>query len=267
MIAFPNAKINIGLHILEKRADGFHNLSTCFYPVGLSDVLEILPAQKQAFQLSGCAADLGENLCEKAFQLLRKDFDLPPVGIYLQKNIPVGAGLGGGSSDAAFTIRMLNEMFGLGLSVGQQQDYSARLGSDCAFFIRNVPVYGLERGDTFEEASLSLKGKKLLLVNPGLHISTREAYAGVTPARPAVPLPGLLQMPVEQWKDRVRNDFEESLFPQYPLLAELKERLYRMGALYASMSGSGSTMYGIFDPETPVHTNFGDFFVWQEELR
>lgn len=267
MLSFPNAKINIGLNILEKRSDGYHNLSSCFYPVGLCDVLEIVPAGRLEFHLSGITPGNGENLCVKAFRLLQAEFGLPPVAIYLQKNIPVGAGLGGGSSDAAFTIKMLNSLFDIGLSPDKEEAYSRQLGSDCAFFIQNEPVYCYGKGDEFETTPVSLKGKKILLVNPAIHISTAEAYAHVRPHHPDQPLWSLLNKPIAEWKGLIKNDFEESAFQKHPVLADIKEKMYEMGALYASMSGSGSTLYGIFDVHVPLHTNFTNYFVWQEELR
>ena len=283
MVVFPNAKINIGLHITEKRPDGFHNIESCFYPVGWSDALEIRPAERLSFQSSGLpipgvvapgAATPGattqeialSNLCVKAYHLLARDYSLPPVEIHLLKAIPIGAGLGGGSADAAFTIRALNELFGLQLTTARQQDYARSLGSDCAFLIENQPRYCYGKGDQFEEIALRLTGKWIVLVNPGLHISTAEAYAGVRPAQPAIDLRQLLQQPIQEWRTTVVNDFEASLFPKYPELATLKDHLYELGALYASMSGSGSTVYGIFGNEPDFSNNFSRYTVWQGEL-
>ncbi|WP_247232568.1 4-(cytidine 5'-diphospho)-2-C-methyl-D-erythritol kinase [Telluribacter sp. SYSU D00476] len=273
MVVFPNAKINIGLHITEKRSDGFHNIESCFYPVGWSDALEIRPAERLSFQSSGLpipGATTPEtafsNLCVKAYHLLARDYSLPPVDIHLLKAIPIGAGLGGGSADAAFTIRALNELFGLQLTTTQQQDYARTLGSDCAFFIENQPRYCYGKGDQFEEIDLRLAGKWIVLVNPGLHISTAEAYAGVRPAQPATDLRQLLQQPIHEWRTTVVNDFEASLFLKYPELPALKDQLYELGALYASMSGSGSTVYGIFGNEPDFSNNFNHYAVWQGEL-
>ncbi|MPR33500.1 4-(cytidine 5'-diphospho)-2-C-methyl-D-erythritol kinase [Salmonirosea aquatica] len=268
MVLFPNAKINIGLNILEKRSDGFHNLASCFYPVGWADALEILPAQQVMFEASGLPIPgaEGTNLCLRAYHLLAEEYDLPPVHIHLLKAVPIGAGLGGGSADAAFTIRALNQQFSLNLSTGQQQDYARTLGSDCAFFIENKPMYCFGKGDQFEEIALRLTGKWVVLVNPGLHISTAEAYAGITPRKPDTDLRKLLQQPLDQWKGQVVNDFEESLFPKYPVLDEYKQKLYGLGAHYASMSGSGSTLYGIFDEPIDTSNNFGNSTVWEGEL-
>jgi 4-diphosphocytidyl-2-C-methyl-D-erythritol kinase len=248
MIQFPNAKINLGLQLVEKRPDGFHNLVSCFYPVQWTDALEILPAAGEStFTLSGLPVP-GEpmaNLCWKAYQLLQKDFGLPPIQMHLHKVIPMGAGLGGGSSDASFTLKILNSLFDLGLSPEQLESYARPLGSDCAFFVKNKPVLAVEKGDVFEPISVDLSGWHIVLVYPNLAISTAEAYAGVSLRFPENSLKTLLAQDISTWKDTVVNDFEASLFPKYPLLPEIKQQLYGMGASYASMSGSGSTMYGL----------------------
>lgn len=268
MLVFPNAKINIGLNIIEKRPDGFHNIESCFYPVGWSDALEIIPSEKFGFQSDGIhiPGDSSNNLCTKAYQMLAKDYTFPAVNIHLLKAVPIGAGLGGGSSDAAFTIKALNDVFSLNISLEKQLDYARRLGSDCAFFIENKPLYCFEKGDRFEEISLTLAGKWIVLVNPGLHISTVEAYSGVNPRRSETDLRGLLKQPVSEWKKGVKNDFEESLFPKYPVLKDIKEKLYEKGAAYAAMSGSGSTLYGIFDEEIDLSAFFKEYKIWQGNL-
>lgn len=269
MIVFPNAKINIGLNIVEKRPDGFHNIESCFYPVGWSDALEITVAENFTFHADGITipGNPSDNLCTKAYQLLAEDYILPPVNIHLLKAVPIGAGLGGGSADAAFTITALNAMFSLGISLEKQQDYARRLGSDCAFFIENKPVYCFDKGDQFEKMGLTLEGKWIVLVNPGLHISTVEAYAGIKPAKSEADLREILTQPVETWKDLVKNDFEKSLFPKFPVLGEIKETLYKHGAGYAAMSGSGSTLFGIFEEETDLTTLFKNYKVWQGTLK
>lgn len=268
MVVFPNAKINIGLNITEKRPDGFHNIVSCFYPVAWTDALEVLPATTLSFQASGIPVpgEASTNLCLKAYNLLAQEHDLPAVSVHLLKAIPIGAGLGGGSADAAFTIKALNQLFSLNISVNQQQDYARTLGSDCAFFIENKPMYCYGKGDQFEDIALRLTGKWIMLVNPGLHISTPEAYAGVVPHTPTTDLRTLLNLPLNQWEGKIVNDFEESLFPKYPVLEEYKQELYALGAHYASMSGSGSTLYGIFDAEVEIPNNFGNSIVWQGEL-
>ncbi|GAA4446480.1 4-(cytidine 5'-diphospho)-2-C-methyl-D-erythritol kinase [Nibrella saemangeumensis] len=268
MLTFPNCKINIGLQITEKRPDGFHNLQSCFYPVGWQDVLEVIPAEAFQFTSSGqpIPGDPARNLCTRAYDLLAADFALPPVQLHLHKIIPIGAGLGGGSADAAFTIRLLNERFGLALTPEQMEHYARQLGSDCAFFIQNKPMYCLEKGDVFEPVNVDLSGYYILLVYPNLAISTAEAYAGVRPRTPNTPLRDLLEAPVTQWRDSVHNDFEDSLFPAYPSLADLKQNLYELGAVYASMSGSGSTVYGIFSAPPDGQNHFPHYSVWQGKL-
>lgn len=268
MVAFPNAKINLGLQIVSKRPDGYHNLFSCFYPVGWSDALEILPAAELKFSTSGLAIP-GEamgNLCLKAYHLLRTDYDLPPVHMHLHKVIPIGAGLGGGSSDGAFTLKLLNDLFALNLGTPQLEAYARRIGSDCAFFVRNQPVFCFEKGDQFEDIAVDLKNYFIVLVNPGIHISTAEAYAGIRPQTPEMDLKSVLLRPLTEWKTQVYNDFEKELALKYPPIAQLKETLYRQGALYASMTGSGSTVYGIFESEMDLQSRFPDYAVWQGPL-
>jgi len=269
MLVFPNAKINIGLNIVEKRPDGFHNIESCFYPVDWSDALEIIPSESFEFQSDGITipGDSTGNLCVKAYQMLAEDYSFSPVNIHLLKAVPIGAGLGGGSSDAAFTIRTLNDLFLLNISLEKQQDYARRLGSDCAFFIENKPLYCFEKGDKFEEVSLTLSGKWIVLVNPGLHIATAEAYAGIIPRKPKSDLRELLEQPLREWKGKVKNDFEESLFPKYPVLGQIKEMLYANGAAYAAMSGSGSTLFGIFEEQTDLSAYFKQYKLWQGNLK
>lgn len=269
MLVFPNAKINIGLNIVEKRSDGFHNIESCFYPVGWSDALEITLAETFSFhadgiEIPGIAAD---NLCVKAYEMLRRDYNLPPVKIHLLKTVPIGAGLGGGSADAAFTIKALNELFDLHISIDDQESYARLIGSDCAFFIRNKPMYCFEKGDRFDTIDIGISGKWIVLVNPGIHISTVEAYSGVVAKRSTENLRNILREPVTEWRDRVRNDFEATLFRKYPLLKEIKERLYGFGAEYAAMSGSGSTLFGIFGQEQNLKQHFPDFRLWQGFLK
>jgi len=268
MIAFPNAKINLGLQLVSKRPDGYHNLFSCFYPVGWSDVLEILPADELKFTSSGLAIpdEAAGNLCLKAYHLLKKDNDLPPVHMHLHKVIPIGAGLGGGSSDGAFTLKLLNDLFSLHLETPTLEDYARRIGSDCAFFIRNQPVFCFEKGDQFEDTAIDLKNYFIVLVNPGIHISTAEAYAGIRPQMPETDLKTVLLQPIAEWKEQVHNDFEKELGLKYPTIAQLKHNLYRQGALYASMTGSGSTVYGIFERETDLQAIFPDYAVWQGQL-
>lgn len=250
MLTFPNAKINLGLRILRKRPDGFHEIDSCFYPVNWKEALEIIPSESFAFSTSGIEIDAGNktgvNLCEQAYQLLAADFDMPAVNIHLHKSIPIGAGLGGGSADASFTLKMLNELFNLGITTSQLEAYAAALGSDCPFFIQNKPVIAGGRGEEFSPVSLSLKGCYLVMAYPNIHISTKEAYQGVSPQIPEHSCQEILSTPLENWKETLKNDFESSLFPKYPLLSKLKESFYEKGAVYASMTGSGSTIFGLF---------------------
>lgn len=268
MLTFPGSKINIGLQITEKRSDGYHNLLSCFYPIGWGDVLELIPSDSFIFSSSGLPipGDPGQNLCVKAYKLLNADFDLPPVKLHLHKIVPIGAGLGGGSADAAFTLKLLNERFQLKLNTAQIEGYARQLGSDCAFFVQNKPMYCREKGDVFDEITVAIAGYTVVLVYPNLAISTAEAYAGVRPRLPESPLWELLQQPVTEWRNVVHNDFEDSLFPRYPILQAVKEKLYNLGAIYASMSGSGSTIYGIFPSDPDITNQFGDYHVWKGTL-
>ena len=268
MVTFPNAKINIGLSITEKRPDGFHNLESCFYPVGWCDVLEILPAEKLSFKTTGIPI-LGNpetNLCLKAYHLIKQDFNIPPVMIHLHKIVPIGAGLGGGSADCAFTIKTLNDLFELHLTTEQMENYARKLGSDCAFFIQDIPKYCVGKGDKFSEISLDLSGKFIVLINPNVHISTAEAYSGVKPMKSEVDLREVLQKPVNQWINVVKNDFENHLLLKYPAISSIKEQLYAHGAAYASMTGSGSTVFGIFEQEIDLKEAFTNYAVWQGKI-
>lgn len=254
MIVFPNCKINLGLNIIRKREDGFHDLETVFFPLPLHDALEIVPAGNNAaadcsFSSSGLPIE-GEatnNLCVKAYRLLKADFpDLPAINMHLYKHIPMGAGLGGGSSNGAFTLSLLNQLFNLALSQQQLVEYASQLGSDCAFFIVNQPCFATGRGELMQPVSLFLKGYQILLVHPDIHISTKEAFAGISPKAPANSAVDIMAEPVENWKGKLINDFETSIFPLYPQLAVIKQHLYNSGAIYASLTGTGSTVYGIF---------------------
>lgn len=255
MITFPNAKINLGLNITEKRPDGYHNLETIFYPIPLEDALEACPRKEgpgcYSLSQSGLSieGDAENNLVVKAYKLLDETYHLPPVDIYLHKHIPSGAGLGGGSADAAFMLKLLNRMYRLNLTDDQLEAYAARLGADCAFFVRNQPTYAEGIGNIFSPVELSLAGWQLLLVKPDIFVSTRDAFARIRPRHPERNLRDLINQPVESWKDSIINDFEESVFPQFPAIGDIKTELYRLGAVYASMSGSGSSVYGLFAPD------------------
>lgn len=250
MIAFPNCKINIGLNVLAKRNDGFHNIETVLYPVPWCDVLEIIPSKTGTTRLhtSGIEMDMTpeKNICYKAYQLLSQDFDLSPADIFLHKIIPFGAGLGGGSSDAVSTIILLDKVFQLKMSESKKIEYASALGSDCSFFVRNKPCFASGRGEKLAETNLSLKGYWIVIIKPDFNISTAEAYSLVKPAKPDLALADLIKLPVTEWQYCIMNDFEKPLFEKYPLLDEIKKSLYKEGAVYASMSGSGSAVYGLF---------------------
>jgi 4-diphosphocytidyl-2-C-methyl-D-erythritol kinase len=251
MISFPNAKINIGLNIVEKRNDGYHNLETIFYPIPLKDALESnikKDISATTLLLSGIPIDSknNDNLIIRAYNLLLEKYHLPPIELHLQKNIPMGAGLGGGSANASFALMLFNEQFKLGLSSDLLKEYATSLGADCPFFIENKPVFATGIGEKMTRINLSLKGYYLLLVKPDIFISTQTAFAGITPQKPKMHLNELISSPIIEWKDNIHNDFEDSIFLVYPILRQIKEKMYDQGAIYASMSGSGSTIYGIF---------------------
>ena len=262
MISYPNAKINIGLNILSKRADGFHEIESVFYPVNWKDILEIVPSGSGHGQVEFSStgidipSDSDGNLCERAYRLLHADFNLPSVKIHLHKVIPIGAGLGGGSADATFTLKMLNDLFELQLQNDQLEKYAEQLGSDCPFFVENTSKLVKGRGEVMEPIGLDLSEYQMVLINPRIHIGTAEAYRNVKLETPDQSLVELMKGLPEEWKGKVENAFESSLFPSYRRIEELKNRLYEKGALYASMTGSGSTVYGIFDN---TGHDFGEF--------
>ena len=272
MLVFPNAKLNLGLYVTERRPDGFHSLESVFLPLPWTDVLEILPAPagqpKTSIVLTGCPIPgaPATNLCVRAYELLQADFpQLPPAQLYLHKIVPIGAGLGGGSADAAFTLKAANNLFSLSLSAEALENYARRLGSDCAFFIRNKPVLAVEKGDVFEEIDLNLTGTGCMVIYPNLHISTAEAYARITPQQPAHPLRAALAQPMTMWRETVSNDFETALTPTYPVLAKIKQQFYTAGAAYASLSGSGSAVYGLWPAGQEIAPLVwpAGFTVWQ----
>jgi len=251
MVSFPPSKINLGLSIFSKRPDGYHNLETVFYPVPWTDILEIVPSGKLSFECSGNAIPGREedNLCLKAYWLLKNDFNIGPVRIYLHKIIPTGAGLGGGSSDASYTLRALNEIFKLGLTMTRLSEYASRLGSDCAFFCYDEAMFGTGRGEVLQKIEVDLTGKFLVLINPGIHVSTAQAFANVVPRKSESSLLPFFHQPLSEWKSVLKNDFEESVFNSYPMVKKIKDDLYALGAAYSSMSGSGSSVFGIFENE------------------
>lgn len=249
MITFPNAKINLGLRIVKQRPDNYHEIETIFYPIDLYDILEIIPATRTTFTQSGILIDceISNNLVMKAYQLLKKHYNLPEIAIHLRKNIPIKAGLGGGSSDAAFMLHLLNEFANLHLSIKQLETYAKQLGSDCPFFIHNKPLFAKGIGTIFTPIELNLKKYYLVLVTPNIHISTQEAYTNTTLRTPKESLMNIIRHPIDTWKNYLINDFEESIFPIYPEMRGIKQELYNKGAIYASMSGSGSSIFGLFE--------------------
>lgn len=255
MINFPNCKINIGLNITEKRSDGYHNLQTVFLPVNLQDALEVIVSNTNepiTFTTSGISIpnEVSNNLCIKAYQLLQKDFDLPNIKLHLHKTIPVGAGLGGGSADAAFMLRLIDDKFKLNLSLQSLIEYALQLGSDCPFFIINQPCFATGRGEVLTPIAVNLKGYNLLLVNPQIHIATSWAFSKITPTLPNQSLFHLIQQPVETWQHTINNDFEVPVFNEYAEIKNIKVNMQNAGALYASMTGTGSTVFGIFKDDT-----------------
>ena len=269
MLAFPNAKINIGLNILNRREDGYHNIESVFYPVSLRDGLEVMTCEEgeTEMHLSGIPVDgdTRKNLVYKAWELLHRDYGIGPASIYLHKQIPMGAGLGGGSADCAFAIQLLSQVFELNLSTEKMEEHALELGSDCPFFIQNIPQLVTGRGELMTPFVLKLSGWHLLLANPGIHVSTQVAYSQVVPCDPEVSLAEALQHPVAEWPGLVKNQFETSVFPQFPTIERLKETLYDRGAAYASMTGSGSTVFGLFQT-LPELSGLGCDFVWTAEL-
>lgn len=268
MILFPNAKINLGLHILSKREDNFHNLETLMYPIGLSDILEFLPTKsgESSLQVSGItiSGDMRENLVFKAYLLLKEKYNLPEIQIHLHKQIPAGAGLGGGSSDAAFMLKGLNAFFKLGLSVEELKNYASILGSDCSFFIENTAAIATGRGEILESSDISLKNYKIRLYFPDFQVSTKEAYSGVVPDSKRNSLNSILQSGIVNWEKSLQNDFEKTIFLRYPELSELKNKLYENGAIYASMSGSGSAVFGVFEKNAILSDDLNKRLVWEE---
>ena len=264
MVVFPNGKINLGLHITGKRADGYHNLETIFYPINLKDALEIIPSHAASenalisfsstgIPISGIKED---NLCYKAFALLKKDY--PQIGalfMHLHKNIPMGAGLGGGSSDGAFTIKLINQIFQLQLTNQAMENYALALGSDCPFFIQNIPCFATGRGEHLLPISLNLNAYQMLLVYPSIHIATAWAFSQIQPRKPDTSLEEIIQGPISNWKHQLVNDFEIPVIHQHPIIGKIKQEMYAQKAIYASLSGSGSTVYGIFEKSAPIRLN------------
>lgn len=270
MLIFPNAKINIGLQITGKRPDGYHNLETIFYPLALTDALEFVEVGNNTslplLVNTGLAVKEADesNLVIKAYRLMQQKYNLPQLSIHLHKTIPFGAGLGGGSANAAFMITALNKHFKLGLNTQTLIEFATQLGSDCPFFIINQPCFATGRGEILNTIDLNLSQYYLMLVKPNIHISTAQAFEGIKPENVKISLPELIKTPIEQWACLIQNHFETHLFETYPVLSEIKNELYKYGAIYASMSGSGSTIYGIFKTEPII--DFPTCFVWKGKM-
>lgn len=268
MVSFPPCKINLGLNVIRKRQDGYHDIETCFYPVPWTDILEIIPSSQLQFFSTGNAIEgaAKDNLCLKAYHAIKSEHDIPPVSIHLHKIIPIGAGLGGGSSDAAYTLRTLNAMFNLQLSLDELKRLALNLGSDCAFFIDEKPMLGKGRGEELTPLDFALKNKFLVLVKPDVSVSTGQAYAGVIPLEPVVSISEILTRPMTAWKGVLENDFEVSVFTSFPQIKELKSKMIALGATYAAMSGSGSSVFGIFEKPIRLPEEFTSLHHWSGTL-
>ncbi|MEL7588357.1 MAG: 4-(cytidine 5'-diphospho)-2-C-methyl-D-erythritol kinase [Prolixibacteraceae bacterium] len=270
MITYPIAKINIGLQVTGKRPDGYHNIETIFYPVEFHDALEVIESRDMGFRQTGLhiEGDPQKNLVIQAYDLLRANYTIPPVQIYLHKNIPTGAGLGGGSSDGAYMLMLLNDLFQLGISREKLMQYALILGSDCPFFIHGKPVFATGRGEIMEDVQVQLKDYFLILVKPPVHVSTADAYRNILPGGSRLSLKALVGFPVGKWKGNVLNQFERYVFKLYPEVGQIKQTLYEQGASFALMSGSGSCVYGLFRSEKRMLENLfpHDYQIFRQRL-
>lgn len=270
MVTFPNCKINLGLNIIEKRDDGFHNLETIFYPIQLNDALEIIKVNQQTeieFSSTGLVVDGNEqdNICVNAFHLLTKDFpQISAIKMHLHKAIPLGAGLGGGSANGAFTLLLLNNIFQLNINEEKLIEYALALGSDCPFFILNKPCFAKGRGEKMEQIHLDLSNYQFIIVNPKIHVNTGWAFKQITPKMPVKSIREIIVQPIETWKHELVNDFENVVINEHHEIGNIKHELYKQGALYASMSGSGSTVFGIFNREISVKNNFASHYFFKQ---
>lgn len=265
MLLFPNAKINLGLNIVKKKSDGYHNIETVFYPITLSDILEFVEISGK-IKLTNTGINLKiedkDNLILKACCLLKKEYNIPELNIHLHKIIPTGAGLGGGSSDASFMLKSLNDYFNLKISDYKLENYAQQLGSDCPFFIKNKPVFAEGTGNIFSDIKLYLSKHFLMIVKPDIHIPTKLAFSGIQAKPPKQSLKELITLPVNEWKDHIKNDFESTVFKQFPIIKKIKETLYKSGAVYAQMSGSGAAVFGIFNKEPVIPEEFITYFYY-----
>ena len=267
MIVFPNAKINLGLSVVRKREDGYHDLETIFYPIALKDILEIMPRDDKEVKLniSGIesACEVKDNLVVKAYNKVKEKFDIPGIDIYLHKIIPSGAGMGGGSSDASFMIKGLIKLFDLNISEDECEKISGTLGADCPFFIKNHPVFAEGTGDVFSPVRVSLKGYKIVVIKPSVSVPTKDAFGGIKPRNPEMQVKNIVEnYPVNNWREMLVNDFEDTVFRKYPEIRNIKEKLYSMGAVYCSMSGSGSSVYALFKEIPDLENHFDGCFKW-----
>ena len=270
MVLFPNSKLNLGLNIVGKRNDGYHDLETVFFPIPFKDAIEVIAdknAQQSAtgiqFSVSGLevAGDPESNLCVKAYRLLKKDYrQIPAAKIHLHKTVPIGAGLGGGSADGAFTLMLLNKKFELGLTEDNLKQYALQLGSDCPFFVVNKPCFATGRGEHLHPTDLELGDHKLIIIYPGIHVSTAIAFANIKPKELVKSIKEVIRQPITSWREDLENDFETPVFRQYPEIKAIKEKLYTSGAVYASMTGSGSAVYGIFEKNKQTDLEFPDHY-------
>ena len=267
MVQFPNAKINLGLRVLGKRKDGFHEIESILYPIGLSDAVECIRSENEVFEFGSTGLEIpGDregNLCIKAYELMKERYGIPTIQMHLHKCIPMGAGLGGGSSDAAFVLKMINKMFSLSLEFASLEKISAELGSDCPFFIQNRPAIARGRGEILDPVDLSLAGMHLVLVKPQVHIDTGKAYSNIQIKETGIPLEKVVKRPAEEWRESLNNDFEDYAFREFTQLSEIKTQLYNAGAIYASMTGSGSAIYGLFSDRIPELDIDGSYFKWK----
>ena len=266
MICFPNAKINLGLHVTGKRSDGYHTIETIFYPIPLTDALEAVKSEKTTFKQTGIKLESlpEDNLVMKTYDLMSKKYKIPPLEIFLTKAIPSGAGLGGGSSDASFALKLFNELCECNIPDSELEKIAASIGADCPFFIHNKPVIATGTGNIFKPCDISLKGYIIYVIKPTVTVSTKEAYSKVNPRKPKFSLEKLSSIPINEWRDVLKNDFEPSVFDKYPVIGEIKDKLYCMGAEYAVMSGSGSSVFGLF--KNAISPKFADCFVWNGML-
>lgn len=270
MICFPNAKINLGLNIVSKRDDGYHNLETIFYPIMIKDALEIIEKPELTSDIfiesgikTGVYAD--NNLVMKALKLIKTKYEVPSLEVHLLKKIPTGAGIGGGSADAAFMLKLINSKYKLGISNDELRDMATQLGADCPFFIYNKPMFATGIGEVLTEVQNPLENYFLILIKPEVFVSTKDAFANIIPQQPELSLQEIINRPIGEWKGLMMNDFEKSIFPKFPVIQHIKEKLYALGAMYASMSGSGSSVYGIFPKKTDLKHHFEGCFVWEQD--